>query len=84
MRFIPGLTNNEINYLEYDGKLSKAQFEIFKIWMKSYFDNNISLYGATSDFLLFVIGYDKAETTRKKLLVQLILILILDYLIIIY
>ena len=65
IRFIKGITRHEIDYDEYDGKLNKMQFEIFKIWMEEHVKNNISLYGACSDFLLHVIGYDKAEVVKN-------------------
>lgn len=63
-RFIKGLSRYEITYDEYDGALSKQDFEIFKIWMSEHYKNNISFYGACSDFLLHVIGYDKVEVNR--------------------
>ncbi len=64
-RFVKSLNKKELNYDIYNGKLNRYQFEIFKIWMEEHYKNNISFYGACSDFLLHVIGYDKTETVNN-------------------
>ena len=65
-RFIKELTINEVKFNEYDGELNEYQFEVFKIWVTEHFKNHISLYGASCDFLLYVLGFDKAEAVRNR------------------
>ena len=65
-RFIKSLNRKELSYDEYNGKLNKYQFEIFKIWMEEHYKNNISFYGACSDFLLHVLEYDKVEVVNNR------------------
>lgn len=67
-RFIKDLYPDEVFYDEYDGDLTKNEFELFKLWMKKHDEKHISLYGACSDFLLYVCGFDKAETVKRKVI----------------
>ena len=58
--------HKSINYKQYTGNLTKKQFEIFKLWVKYCDDNRYSLYGMNSDFLLYILGYDKVETVMRR------------------